>query len=636
MAKELIDLGNGQPNSGDTLPAGGEKINNLINAVYDSFSRKGLPPEEQILQATGVYQYVSYDNVTAVDSHFEYQAKVGEMLIVDMEGEVHIILPELSWAGSQIQVCTSALASPPTVRVYSASGQVNGQDYVILEPYIQYQFISSLDPVDGQWSQRVIDGSGNNEVSWEKHTNDVRGASLCVKIPRSTAIAGRLSLLDSSVIPGEVYSDLRGTTADISFITAGNTTKTTVVETNVTAAPRLDTIPEVQYALTAYADDYDNIFCVTPILSANIDHVFLVKQKSLDIIGNTFNDVEKATQGVQFYAVDEVGDIYFATGTNQLISSPFPAIDVVSCPITGDLYALLFNGTRHCIYRKAYSPDPTPATDTSWELVYEPIATPTTIGGGLVIGHNGILFSYINCDDGSMQCHTYYPEHITLGVGVIETIYTDGDAIGKDICLTQENTPFILFSRSGEQPASYWVTPVEGSAGSFPDTYFATCCTLHKGSLYIGCAGRDGGSLVLVGTSQPSTWPELGTFSVLGAQYDTIDIAGINDTIYVSGRWDIDPSGIHAFATFDLTNPTADWVVTYAYESTAVINSIQPVRGGNASGNAIGVYGFGKDIFGVGFSSADIVSNTGVFSFYGNAVIKITRAYIINSLYVAP
>lgn len=166
MAKELIDLGTpGVPNTGDNLPAGGEKVNNHINAVYDAFSYRGQDPIDQTLHATGVYQFINTNTAEFIDPHYEYLASPGEMLMVDMEGEVHILLPDGDTSGAQVKITTSS-SYTPTVRVYSVTGQINAQDFVILEPYIQYQFIAFLNPTDGQWSQRIINGSGGNTNSF--------------------------------------------------------------------------------------------------------------------------------------------------------------------------------------------------------------------------------------------------------------------------------------------------------------------------------------------------------------------------------------------------------------------------------------------------------------------------------------
>lgn len=51
------------------------------------------------MQATGVYQSVSYHN-TNFDEELDrylYQSKIGEMLTIDMGGAVEIKLPEIAW-----------------------------------------------------------------------------------------------------------------------------------------------------------------------------------------------------------------------------------------------------------------------------------------------------------------------------------------------------------------------------------------------------------------------------------------------------------------------------------------------------------------------------------------------------------
>jgi len=166
--KELIDLGTpGQPSSGDNLTEGGQKINNHINVVYDAFSRKGQDPAEQILQATGVYQSVSYANTDEVEGHFEYGAKVGEMLIVDMEGEVRITLPQSAFVGSQVKIISLYMNGLQTVKVYATGGQtVMNEEFVVLTPGIEYQFMATLDTADGDWSMR----NNGNSVSTKEPT----------------------------------------------------------------------------------------------------------------------------------------------------------------------------------------------------------------------------------------------------------------------------------------------------------------------------------------------------------------------------------------------------------------------------------------------------------------------------------
>lgn len=170
MAKVLIDLGTpGQPTTGDTLPEGGEKLNNFINDVYDTFGLKGIEDFQTTLHATGVYQLVSYGNVTPVDYYFEYYANVGDMLVVDMEGEVHIILPaDLTFPATQVKVISLDFQGLQTVKVYAPLGQlVNGVEFVTLVPGTQYQFITNMNyAVDGLWSQRIIDGTGGNTNSF--------------------------------------------------------------------------------------------------------------------------------------------------------------------------------------------------------------------------------------------------------------------------------------------------------------------------------------------------------------------------------------------------------------------------------------------------------------------------------------
>ncbi len=197
MAKVLIDLGTpGQPTTGDTLPEGGEKLNNFINDVYDTFGWKGSVPEDATLHATGIYQSVSYENVTPIDYYFEYYANAGDMLVVDMEGEVHIILPEdFTCVATQVKVISLDFQGLQTVKVYAPLGQlVNGVEFVTLVPGTQYQFITNMNyAVDGLWSQRIIDGTdtaaNENQTQYKVKQNQYTHSG-SIRIPKHLALSG--------------------------------------------------------------------------------------------------------------------------------------------------------------------------------------------------------------------------------------------------------------------------------------------------------------------------------------------------------------------------------------------------------------------------------------------------------------
>lgn len=200
MAKVLIDLGTpGFPNTGDSLPVGGEKLNNHINDVYDAFSRKGAAPEDQILQATGVYQYVGYDN-TILDENsgrFVYQSKVGEMLSIDMEGAVEIKLPDSAWVGSHVKIFRAVMSGPNSTFVSCSNGNIQNLPEVVIPAGVQYQFISTLDyPKDGEWSQRIIDGTGagNNQPNVDSYPVNLSATNYATVIakPNSEFQSGTL------------------------------------------------------------------------------------------------------------------------------------------------------------------------------------------------------------------------------------------------------------------------------------------------------------------------------------------------------------------------------------------------------------------------------------------------------------
>jgi len=170
MAKVLIDLGTpGQPTTGDTLPEGGEKLNNFINDVYDAFSRKGQPPESQNLQSTGVYQIIGFSDLTLDEEYgpgYYYEAEPGEMLFIDVNEEtiVYIDLPG-GYSADQIKVVAAETNTPVFVRAIDS--QINGQESIELTKGVQYQYIRNISAADGEWSQRIIDGSGSNTNNFD-------------------------------------------------------------------------------------------------------------------------------------------------------------------------------------------------------------------------------------------------------------------------------------------------------------------------------------------------------------------------------------------------------------------------------------------------------------------------------------
>lgn len=176
MAKELIDLGiPGSPNTGDTLPVGGEKLNNHINDVYDAFSRKGQNPEQQILHSTGVYQVIRFEDLvpnTYGPIGFMYEAKPGDMLFIDVneDTEVRIYLPLSAAMGDQVKVIANNSNTP--IFITSDDGvQINLQDEIQISYGVQYQYVYQLNTaLDGDWSQRIIDGSGSSSSSYKENS----------------------------------------------------------------------------------------------------------------------------------------------------------------------------------------------------------------------------------------------------------------------------------------------------------------------------------------------------------------------------------------------------------------------------------------------------------------------------------
>jgi len=163
MAKVLIDLGTpGFPNTGDNLPAGGEKLNNHINDVYSAFARTNLADEEQTLHCTGVYKIITFADLILDETNGPghlYEAEPGEMLFVDVNEEttVFIDLPG-GYAADQVKVIAAETNTPVLARALGS--QINGQESIELKKGVQYQYIRSVSLADGEWSQRIIDGSG--------------------------------------------------------------------------------------------------------------------------------------------------------------------------------------------------------------------------------------------------------------------------------------------------------------------------------------------------------------------------------------------------------------------------------------------------------------------------------------------
>lgn len=75
MSKNLIDVGiAGDNTTGDTLFAGGTKINSMFSEVYDAFGKQGANPQD--IHAAGYYQ-------TPAAAYFSFPVKPGACLNVD-------------------------------------------------------------------------------------------------------------------------------------------------------------------------------------------------------------------------------------------------------------------------------------------------------------------------------------------------------------------------------------------------------------------------------------------------------------------------------------------------------------------------------------------------------------------------